>query len=238
MKKDALAQMHGIAAPVAENLHLDMPGPPEVFLDIDLVIAKGGLGLAARGAKGGFQLRLGPRQLHAAPAAAGRGLHDDRIARFLGHRKGGVEVMYTPLRSRNAGHAQLLHRVLGGDLVAHQADMFGGGADELDPVVLDSLNEIGVFRQETVAGVDRLGPGDLAGRDDRGHRQVGLPRGRRADTDRLVGHAHVHRVRVGGGVHRDGRHPHLARGPDDAQRDLAAVGDEDLGEHQAPPLTR
>jgi hypothetical protein len=55
----ALAQMHGAALAVAEDLHLDMARPPEVFLDIDLVIAKGGLGLAPRGAEGGFQLRLG-----------------------------------------------------------------------------------------------------------------------------------------------------------------------------------
>ena len=38
----------------------------------------------------------------------------------------------------------------------------------------------------------------------------------------------MHRLGIGGGVHRDGRNAQLAAGPLDAKRDLAAVGDEDL----------
>ena len=44
----------------------------------------------------------------------------------------------------------------------------------------------------------------------------------------LVGEAHVQRVAVGLGVDRDRADPHLVAGADDAHRDLAAVGDEDL----------
>jgi hypothetical protein len=47
----------------------------------------------------------------------------------------------------------------------------------------------------------------------------------------------MHRVGIGGGVDGDGRHAHLARRAHDAQRDLAAVGDQDLLEHR-PGLTR
>jgi hypothetical protein len=36
--------------------------------------------------------------------------------------------------------------------------MLRRGADELDPVILDRLHEIGVLREEPVAGVDRLAP--------------------------------------------------------------------------------
>ena len=102
--------------------------------------------------------------------------------------------------------------------------MLGGGADEGEPVIFDHLHEIRVLGQESVAGVDRLGAGDLAGRDDGGDRQVGLGRGGRADADGFVGHAHVHRVTVGGGMHRDGLDAHLAGRADDAQRDLSPVG--------------
>ena len=41
----------------------------------------------------------------------------------------------------------------------------------------------------------------------------------------------MHGVGVGGGVHGDGGDAELAAGALDAQRDLAAVGDQDLVEH-------
>jgi hypothetical protein len=45
----------------------------------------------------------------------------------------------------------------------------------------------------------------------------------------------MHRVGVGGGMHGDRLDAHLAAGADDAQRDLAAVGDQDLLEHGLAP---
>ena len=41
----------------------------------------------------------------------------------------------------------------------------------------------------------------------------------------------MHRVGIGGRMHGDGGDAHFAAGALDAQRDLAAVGDEDLLEH-------
>ena len=55
--------------------------------------------------------------------------------------------------------------------------------------------------------------------------------GRRADAHGLVGEQHVLEVGVGGGMHGDGLDAELAAGAQDAQRDLAAVGDDDLVEH-------
>jgi hypothetical protein len=92
----ALAQMHRAALAVAEDLHLDMARPPEVFLDIDLVIAEGGLCLGPRGAEGGFQLIGGPGELHAAPAAARRRLDDDRVADLGGDRLSRLQVGTPP----------------------------------------------------------------------------------------------------------------------------------------------
>ena len=51
---------------------------------------------------------------------------------------------------------------------------------------------------------------------------------RRADADRVVGEPDVHRVGIGGRMHRDRLDAHFVRGAVDAQRDLAAVGDQDL----------
>ena len=49
----------------------------------------------------------------------------------------------------------------------------------------------------------------------------------------------MHRIGVGGGVHRDGGDPQLFGGAKDTKRDFATIGDEDLVEHQpAYSITR
>ena len=68
-----------------------------------------------------------------------------------------------------------------------------------------------------------------------GHVEVALGRRRRADADRLVGHGDVLEVAVDGGVHRDRRDAERVARAQDAQRDLAAVGDDDFVQHGACP---
>ena len=109
---------------------------------------------------------------------------------------------------------------------------FGRRADELDVAGLADFGEVGALGQEAVAGMDRVGAGDLRGADDRRHAQVAVGAARRPDADVLVGEPDVQRVLVGLGVDRDRLDAELAAGADDAQRDLAAVGDQDLLEHR------
>src|SRR6478736_1275847 len=45
----ALAEMDGVAMAVTEHLNLNVAGALEIFLDVDRVIAKSGLGLGAGG---------------------------------------------------------------------------------------------------------------------------------------------------------------------------------------------
>ena len=99
--------------------------------------------------------------------------------------------------------------------------------------------------------MDRLGAGLLGGLDDLLDVQIALGRDRGADQERLVGLAHVGRVAVDLRVDGDRADPHLLQGAGDADRDLAAVGYQDLLEHggavylgrrtggrRAPPQTR
>ena len=79
----------------------------------------------------------------------------------------------------------------------------------------------------------RVGAGDLAGGEQRGHVEVALARRRRADAHALVGEPHVHGVLIRGRMHRDGGDAELLAGAQHAQRDLAAVGDQDFFEHDA-----
>ncbi len=64
-----------------------------------------------------------------------------------------------------------------------------------------------------------------------GNVQIAL-RGRRwPDADAFVGKAHMHRVGVGRRMDRDRGDAHLLAGAIDAERDLAAIGDQDFFEH-------
>ena len=100
---------------------------------------------------------------------------------------------------------------------------------------LEDLGEAGVLGEEAVARMDRVGAGDLAGGDDRRDVEVALARRRRADADALVGEPHMHGVGVGRRMDGDRRDADLLAGAEHAERDLAAVGDQDLVEHARSP---
>ena len=108
-----------------------------------------------------------------------------------------------------------------------------GRADEDDPGVLAGLRERRVLGEEAVAGVDRLGARALGDVEDLLDAQVVL-RGRPlAEVVGLVGALDVQRVAVELGVDGDERDAELLQRAHDADGDLAAVGDQDLGEHPA-----
>src|SRR5512143_1808606 len=228
----ALAQMDSVAVLVGEDLDLDMARRLQELLHVDHGVAKGGARFGLGHGHGIQQRSLGVDHAHAAAAAAAGRLDDDRItdARrdfddLLGViRQGAV----------GAGHAWDLgfdHRLLGGDLVAHQADVVGTRADEGEAGRFHALGKVGVFRQEAVTGVDRLGVSDLGGGDDRRHVQVALRRRCRPDAYRFVGQFHVLGVAVGFGIHGDRLDAPFAAGALDTQRNFSAVGDEDFFKH-------
>src|SRR5690606_21897602 len=123
------------------------------------------------------------------------------------------------------------HRLLGADLVAHGAYAFGTRSDEDETALFHPFREIGVFRQEAVAGVDGLGVCDFGGRDQRGHVQIAVaPRGG-PDADGFIGQAHVLGLAVGLGMHDHGLDAQFAAGTQDPKGDFAAIGDQDFFEH-------
>src|SRR5262249_9652050 len=73
-----------------------------------------------------------------------------------------------------------------------------------------------------------------ARRDDGVDLEIAVARRRRPDAHRLVRLAHMERVGVRVGVDRDGLDAEPLAGADDAARDLAAIGDEDLRERRRP----
>ena len=168
----------------------------EVLLDIDLVVAEGRFRFGPGGAERVVHVGCGTGELHAATAATGGGLDDHRIAELLADRAGCGQIRNAAVRTGNDRNTQVLRGLLGGDLVAHDADMLGRRTDEGDFVILDDLYEIGVLGQKPVTGMDRLRTCDLAGGDDAGHRKIGQSSRGRADTDAFIGHAHMHGIGI------------------------------------------
>ncbi len=115
--------------------------------------------------------------------------------------------------------------------------MFGLGTNEADVMIGQNFGEFGVFRKKAIAGVDGVGAGDLAGGEQRGNIEIGLPRRRRADAHRFVGQLDVHGFGVDGRVDGDRGDSQLLRGAQDSQGDFAAIGDQDFLEHRAQTIT-
>src|SRR5690606_7444505 len=189
--------------------------------------------------------RLGARELEAArevvgvlgdahPLAAttGGGLDDHGEAHRLGDRQRFVDVFDGPRRAEHDGDLVGDHRGARGGLVAHRADLVRRGPDEGDAAGRAGLGELRVLREEAVTRVDRVGAGDLGGGDQARDAQVRFARVRRSDADVIVGEAHVQGFAVGLGVDGDRLDAEFAAGADDAQGNLAAIGDEDTLEHR------
>ena len=86
--------------------------------------------------------------------------------------------------------------------------------------------------------MDRIRAGLASSGDDRLDVQVAISRVGWTDADVLVRAADMERVAVGVGVDGDTVQAELSARPDDAQRDLAAVSDQDPAHRVQPLRTR
>ncbi len=109
--------------------------------------------------------------------------------------------------------------------------MGGPRADEMDAVLLEDFGKARVLREEAVAGMDRVGAGDLAGGQQRRNIEVAVAGGGRADAHAFIGKPHMHGIGVRGRMHRHGRNAELLASAQHAQSNLATIGNEYLVEH-------
>ena len=133
--------MDGAAIAVAEHLDLDMTRTRKIFLEVDGIVAERGLGLGAGGRECEGELFGRVRYFHAAPASAGGSLDQQRKADRACERQRLLVRCDGTVRARQQRDAKPPRRALGFDLVAHQADMGGLRADEMDIVLLEDFGE-------------------------------------------------------------------------------------------------
>ena len=129
---------------VAEQLDLDVPRPLDVALREHAVVAERRLRLAARGLERVRQLFARPHDAHAAPAAAGRRLEEQREPELL------------RLARLDDRHARLGGDPLRLELVAAGAQRVRGRADPHEPGGVDRLGELRALGEEPVTGMDRV----------------------------------------------------------------------------------
>src|SRR5579871_2083395 len=225
--------MNRAALAVAEHLNFDVPRPRQVFFKIDGVVVECGQRFSTRGRETCGHFGLGTDHLHAAAAAALSRLDHDRITDVIRQPDRVLIAANAAVGTGNRRDTELLGGALGGDLVAHQPDVFGARADEMHIVLAENFGKARVLRQKSVARMDGVGAGYLTRRKQRRNIQVAVLRGGRADADTLVGETHMHGVLVRGRMDGDRGDAEFLACAQHPQRDLAPIGDEDLVEHHS-----
>ena len=223
-----VAEVDDGAAPVAGDLDLDVADRGQQLLDEHALVAEGGPGLGDRPAVGVFDLVRGRHDPHAAAAASA-----DRLDQHRGAGRQTVEEGARLVQRHRLGHsgdhrhAVLLRQRPRPRLVAEQLQRLGRRPHEAQPRFMAGAREPGVLAQEAVARMDRVaavlggGPQQLLAVEVGGRPGAGQRR-------RLAGPADVERLGVVLGERGDGRNVQLRRGAGYADRDLAAVGDQEL----------
>jgi hypothetical protein len=107
------------------------------------------------------------------------------------------------------------------------------GSDEHDAGGLAGGDQRLALGEKAVTRMDGLGPGALRSGDDGGGIQIGTRALRRPDGKRRVSEPDVQRIAIRFGIDRDRPDAEPAAGADDADRDLAAVGDQQGLEHSS-----
>ncbi len=211
----ALAEVHDGAVAVGKQLDLDVLRALDVVLEEDRVVAEARLRLPPRGLERFLEL-LGPlNDTHSAAASACGRLDHERIADLLGGAGG------------HDRYPRRLRRPLGGQLVSRGPENVGRWPDPRQLSLRDCLCQLGVLRQEAVAGMNRLGA-----RQER--RAYVLRRLEVAlDRHRLAGAPGVERAGVVGCGDRDGIDPEALARSEDPDGDLAAVRYEELADRHA-----
>ena len=225
-----VTQREHATAAVAEDLHLDVARIADVALEEHTGVGEVRLREALDRLERSAQIIGASAHLHADAAATRAALEHHRVADAFSVAEGLVEAR-EQAGSGTQRHAAVDGQRARGVLQAEEAHLVGRWAEEDQARGFDGLDEAGVLGQESVARMDRLRPGGERRVDDALAVEVALRNRRRSDAHRGVGHGDVHRPGIGLGVDGDRTHAHAAQGADDAARDGAAVGDQDLVEH-------
>ena len=228
----ALAQINGVAMFVGQNLNFDVARFLQVTLHVHHWVAEGGTGFGFGHLYRFEQVFFFLDHAHTATATTTGGFDNHRETNLVGDFQDFfVVVRQRTFRTGYAGYAGGNHGMFGRNFVTHQADGFGAWADEDETGFFNLIGKTVVFSQETVAGVNGVGTGNLGGCNQRGNIQITLWRRCRADADGFIGQFDVQAVFIGFGMDGNGGNAHFTAGTQYTQCNLAAVGNQYFFQH-------
>ncbi len=217
--------MDQLAMLVAQYLHLDMACPAHQFFQVNLVVAEGGQGFAARDLKRRCQFYFILDDAHAASAATPAGFQHQRVANGCRHRAGLGDIKGQGRRCRHHRHAGRLGQFASRHLVAEATHHIAIRADEGNAGLGAGVREFGIFGQEAVARMDGIDLGLLGDANDVVNVEISpdwlLPG---PDQIRLVSLEAVQGKAVFAGIDGDGADAEFGCRPQNANGDFAAVG--------------
>src|SRR5579863_816898 len=227
----AFPQADDVAILISQNLELNVPRPLDKFLHVEVAVAEGRRRLLLRRFEKRRQFFFAADNAHATPAATRRGL-DDHWKPDLPRPLQSLAIAgKNAFRPGQNGYTMLLHLSPGLFFFTHQARDLRRRADELNIAGLGHFGEVGVFCQQSVAGMNRVHIADFRRADHRGNVQITLSELRGADANGFVSKAHVQRMAIGLTVDGNRTDAQFLAGADHPQRDFSPIGNQDLIEH-------
>ena len=140
-------------------------------------------------------------------------------------------VLILAIIARHHGHAGGHREPPRLDLRAHGADRLEVGPHPHDAILFAQQRQVGLFGQKTITRMNGVRAAGARGGHDPVRPQIAVACGRGTDRHGDVGKRRVHGLAIGLGINSDGAQSHPPRGADDADRDLAAIGDQECADH-------
>src|SRR6266851_8752601 len=179
----ALAEVNDVAVMIPEDLNLYVACRLKIFFNVDCGIGEGQLCLLLSSGKSGKQVVVIANYSHATASASSRCFDNHRISDAGGDASRLHFIFDHSIKPGGNGNTHRLHSSSRLRFVSHQLDRCGAWSYELDVAGFADLREVGVFRKETVPGMNCVYIGYFSRRYDRRNIQVTLRRLRRADAD-------------------------------------------------------
>ncbi|MNF43344.1 hypothetical protein D3C84_244230 [compost metagenome] len=229
--------MHDVAEAVAEDLRFDVLGIDDAFFQEHFGRTEG-LGCFGNHPREIlFEFFAAVAATDTATATTGSGFEHHRVTDAVALDQGFFDVRYVTFGARRHRYTGLDHAAPGFGLVAHAANDFRRRANEFDAALGADVCQLGIFRKETVTGVQRI----AAGFNRQVHQLARVQvTGQWLGTDAvgLVRALHMQRMAVGVGKNRNRANAHFGAGSHDSYGNLTTVGDQDLCYHLEFPLSR
>ena len=224
--------MDDVAVVITDDLDFDVAWLFDVLFEVDAGVFEGFFGFSTGCGNAGAEGDFIPGDSHALTTATGGGFDQYGVADAVGDLYGIFDIRDQSIAAGDTGHTGFAGDFASTDFVTELLHGFNGWADEFDVAAAADFGEVGIFCEETVAGMHGLYVSDFRCTDDAFDLEVAFERLRGPDAPRFVGKRQVVSAAVGFAVDRDGLNSHLAAGADDSQGNFAAIGNQNSLKHE------